>query len=77
MAAPFRLVPGSLTLPHIRQFVRAAPPIALDPACRAAVERSAKTLSDVIHGGETVYGIITGLGRLASTRIPPDALACA
>jgi len=48
----------------------------LDPASRAAVERGAAAVARVIAEGETVYGVNTGFGKLASIRIPAaDLLA--
>ncbi len=41
----------------------------------ARVRRSAATVDRMIAGGEAVYGVNTGFGLLAQTRIPDDQLA--
>jgi len=48
--------------------------IRLDPALHQAIEESAKTVADVIANDETVYGINTGFGLLASTKISVEDL---
>jgi histidine ammonia-lyase len=47
----------------------------LDPASRAAVERGAAVVAQVIAAGQTVYGLNTGFGKLASVHIPAADLA--
>ena len=39
------------------------------------VRASAASVDRIVAGGETVYGINTGFGLLANTRIPPERLA--
>jgi hypothetical protein len=39
------------------------------------VRVSAASVERIVAGGETVYGINTGFGLLANTRIPPERLA--
>ena len=41
----------------------------------AAVEASRRVVQELVAGGGTAYGINTGFGLLASTRIPSDQLA--
>jgi histidine ammonia-lyase len=75
MAEPFELRPGSLTLADLAAFADdARRPVALDPACWPAVEASAETVQAVIREGRTVYGVNTGFGSLAQTRIADDEL---
>ena len=38
------------------------------------VERAHKTITDILAGGATVYGVNTGFGKLANTRIAPQDL---
>ena len=45
--------------------------VGLAPAARAAMQRSRDTLAALVEAGETVYGVTTGFGALASTRIEP------
>jgi histidine ammonia-lyase len=70
--ATFQLKPGSLTLADLRALYETVRPIALDPACWPAVDASAETVAAVIREHRTVYGINTGFGSLARTRIPDD-----
>src|SRR4051794_18737876 len=64
-----------LTLAQLRRIARAAAPIALDPACRAPIAAAAAAIQRILASGKAAYGINTGFGRLAQTRIPADALA--
>ena len=66
--------PGNAHLHDLRA-VMAGQPIALDPAWRATVQRSVDALQARLAGGEALYGVNTGFGKLASTRIPPERLA--
>ena len=49
---------------------RACPPTPLD-----RVDQAAASVDRIVAGGKTVYGINTGFGLLAQTRIPADKLA--
>jgi histidine ammonia-lyase len=51
--------------------IHAGAAVALDPACRTAIEASARAVEAIVAKGEPVYGINTGFGKLASTRIAP------
>src|SRR3546814_13000335 len=73
--AYLRIVPGALTLAHLRRLYRTRPALELDPASRAAIADSAATVARVIASGEVVYGVNTGFGKLAQTTIPTDRLA--
>lgn len=70
----FHLTPGKMTLAQLRSIHHDAQPIELDAASWPAIEASAKCVQDVLDEGRTVYGINTGFGLLASTRIPADKL---
>jgi histidine ammonia-lyase len=75
LTAPFRLTPGRLTLSDLAVLMedpRRA--VALDPACWPAVDASAETVQAVVREGRTVYGVNTGFGSLARTRIPDEKL---
>ena len=63
------LKPGELSLADLRSAVADRKSVKLDDACWPAVDRSAETVAQVIRDGRTVYGINTGFGKLASTRI--------
>jgi histidine ammonia-lyase len=47
----------------------------LDDASMQRVATSAEAVERIVAGGETVYGVNTGFGLLANTRIPNDRLA--
>jgi histidine ammonia-lyase len=49
--------------------------LTLDPSWRATTEGSVVALGKRLAGGEALYGVNTGFGKLASTRIPPEKLA--
>ena len=67
--------PGHVGLDEIRAIALADAPLALDPSCRAAVDAGARTVADIVAAGKTVYGVNTGFGKLAQTRIDDDRLA--
>src|SRR5688500_2684093 len=50
-------------------------PCRLDYASLRRMQASAASVDRIVAGGETVYGVNTGFGLLASTRIPPERLA--
>jgi len=47
----------------------------LDDASMQRVATAAASVDRIVAGGETVYGVNTGFGLLANTRIPDDRLA--
>jgi histidine ammonia-lyase len=74
-AAAFQLRPGKLTLNDLRTLYESERPIRLDRRCWAAVARSANTVQAVIREKRTVYGVNTGFGSLARSRIADDQVA--
>jgi histidine ammonia-lyase len=68
------LQPGQVTLADWRAIYEGAI-VALDPACAAAVGASARAVEAIVARGEPVYGINTGIGKLASARISSADLA--
>ena len=72
---PLELTPGRLTLAQLRSLWAKPTPIAVDPAAKAAVDAAARTVDRVIASGKTVYGVNTGFGLLARTRIDDARLA--
>ena len=74
------IVPGELTLTQIRRLLGATPPttvprVALDPACRPGIRASAALVQRAVEGNAAIYGVNTGFGKLASTRIQREDLA--
>ena len=68
------LDPGSVTLAELRA-VWAGAPVALHGDAWEAIEASAASVGRILASGRTVYGVNTGFGLLANTRIPADRLA--
>ncbi|WP_135467058.1 histidine ammonia-lyase [Crenalkalicoccus roseus] len=62
------------TLAELRAVMEGAP-LALPEGWRAATEAGAAALAARLAEGAPIYGVNTGFGRLASTRIAPDRLA--
>ena len=61
--------PGELTLANLRKIWTSPCRIKLDESCFSRIHASATTVQNVIKNNEVVYGINTGFGLLASTRI--------
>ena len=68
------LTPGTVTLDTLRQLWTGAPARLSDSAL-TAIDAAAASVDRIVAGGKTVYGINTGFGLLAQTRIPADKLA--
>jgi histidine ammonia-lyase len=68
------LDPESLDLATLRRLWQGEP-CKLDIASLDRIRASAASVQRIVAGGETVYGINTGFGLLANTRIPPERLA--
>jgi histidine ammonia-lyase len=67
---PSRLLrPGGLTLRELRGIWSRRENLAIDPAARPKVDAAAAAVARVIAEGRTVYGVNTGFGLLARTRI--------
>ena len=66
--------PGQLSLAQLRRVTREPVKLSLAKAAYPAIEASAKTVAQVLSEGRTVYGINTGFGLLANTRIEKDDL---
>jgi histidine ammonia-lyase len=66
--------PGQASLHDLRAVMEGGA-LALDPAWRAATQASVDALSRRLATGEALYGVNTGFGKLAGTRIAPERLA--
>ncbi|MDE4304657.1 histidine ammonia-lyase [Phaeobacter gallaeciensis] len=69
------MTPGAVTLQTLETLYRSDTPVRLDPAARPAVEAAARMVADAAAGDAPIYGINTGFGKLASTRIAPEDTA--
>jgi histidine ammonia-lyase len=72
---PFRLLPGTLTLEALWALMADDRPIALEPSAREPIQASAAVVQRIVAEGKTAYGINTGFGSLAKTRIPAGDVA--
>jgi histidine ammonia-lyase len=68
------ITPGKLTLADLYTVHHHPVTLTLDDSCIDAIERSAATVKKVIDENRVVYGINTGFGLLANTRIEPAEL---
>jgi len=68
------LNPEAIDLATLR-LLWAGAPASLDAAALARVAAAAASIDRIVAGGETVYGVNTGFGLLANTRIPDTRLA--
>jgi len=68
------LTPGAATLADLTAIWRGAA-ITLDPAAYPAIERAHAMVVQAAAGGDPVYGINTGFGKLASLKIAPGDTA--
>jgi histidine ammonia-lyase len=69
--AEFVIEPGKVKLALWRRIAEgAAGKIAPDAAAWSAIENSRNTVEAALTSGEAIYGVNTGFGKLAQTRIP-------
>jgi histidine ammonia-lyase len=69
-----KLDPTNIDLGTLRQLWIGAD-ARLDDASMQRVAEAAASVGRIVAGGETVYGVNTGFGSLANTRIPTERLA--
>jgi len=74
MSHTFTIEPGKLTLSDIRNVWLAPQTFALAASAYPVIEASAATIDRIVAKGDAAYGINTGFGKLAKTRIPDDQL---
>ena len=70
---PIRLRPGSVTLAELREIWSGAP-VELAGEAWEKLASAAASVERIVQSGRTVYGVNTGFGLLAQTRIPDDRL---
>ena len=61
--------PGQLTLAQLRELHATNTTLTLDTAARAGIRASADLVHKAAQGGDAVYGVNTGFGKLANQRI--------
>jgi histidine ammonia-lyase len=69
-----KLDPTNIDFTSLRR-VWAGEAVSLDDASMQRVAEAAASVDRIVASGETVYGVNTGFGLLANTRIPNDRLA--
>ena len=68
------LKPGTLTLAQLRAIHAAPVRLQLDASAAPAIDASVACVEQIIAEDRTAYGINTGFGLLAKTRIPDEKL---
>ena len=68
------LNPGHLTLTDLRAVWMAPVAVSLVHGAREAIATSAATIHAIVEQGDAAYGINTGFGKLAKSRIPDEQL---
>ncbi|PKH01715.1 histidine ammonia-lyase [Psychromonas sp. MB-3u-54] len=69
-----QIKPGQLKLSQLRKISRHALKVNLAPSCIEAIHASTQVVNQVIAENRVAYGINTGFGLLANTRIAPEDL---
>jgi len=69
------LTPGAVGLAELEALYRGGEPVRLAPEADAGIERSAAIIRRAAEGTVPVYGVNTGFGKLANTRIAPGDTA--
>jgi histidine ammonia-lyase len=73
--AQVTLKPGAISLGQMRDISRGTAGVVLADGWRGPVEAALAAVRARLAGGESLYGINTGFGKLAKTRISDDELA--
>ena len=74
MSNTFILRPGQLQFSDIETLLHEPTQLELDKDCYDAIHASQKTVASVLSSGKTIYGINTGFGSLAHTKIDTSEL---
>jgi len=72
MTETITLSPGSVTLCVLDKLYWQSPPVCLNSDTRSAIDATAALVAKAANGDEAVYGVNTGFGKLANTRIQPS-----
>jgi len=68
------LVPGKLTLQDLRRVKNEQTFVTLDKSAEDKIAAANKTILDIVEKDQTVYGVNTGFGLLANTKIAKEDL---
>ena len=66
---PLNLQPGLINLAQLRDLHYSPQTVALDPSALPGIRASAALVQKAAQGGDAVYGVNTGFGKLANQRI--------
>jgi histidine ammonia-lyase len=72
---PLTLRPGRVTLAELRRIHDGDVQLRMDPGAAAEIDAARAVVDDIAARDTVVYGINTGFGKLAQTRIAHDRLA--
>ena len=75
LASTVELTPGQVDLALLRRIHAGGLRLTLDPSVQAGLRAAQAAVQHIVDNDEVVYGINTGFGKLASTRIGNDHLA--
>ena len=75
MSVELEVRAGGLELPLLRRIYEEPAALRLAEADRARIAAAARSVDKIVAAGDAAYGINTGFGLLAQTRIPDDQLA--
>ena len=74
MSTTFTIQPGQFKLADLRAIWQKPFKLALAESAYAAINESSATIDRIVAKGDAAYGINTGFGKLAKTRIPDEDL---
>ncbi len=74
MPSTLQIRAGELSLPELRRIYEQPVALELDIADRERIAAASALVDKIVATGEAAYGINTGFGLLAQTRIPDDKL---
>lgn len=70
----FNLIPGQLKFSDLKILLNESTQLELNETCLSSINAAEKIVKEVIKENKTVYGINTGFGSLANTRINSEEL---
>ena len=74
MSTTFTIQPGQFKLADLRAIWQKPFKLALAESAYAAINEASATIDRIVAKGDAAYGINTGFGKLAKTRIPDEDL---
>ncbi|MET3108717.1 histidine ammonia-lyase [Oxalobacteraceae bacterium GrIS 2.11] len=72
--SPFTIQPGQFTLSDLRAVWHERTMLKLAPDAYQDIDASSAAIASIVARGDAAYGINTGFGKLAKTRIPDEQL---